>query len=159
MNRLIIVLFEKTYSEFFEMDVESICGDDCPLECDDVSYNLYSSHAVYPSRAYSKSLMKNPWIQAKYAYRADDSPLTYESLKDNMMQISVFYNKLGYENYEEVENMSLLDLISNFGGTLGLFLGMSFLSIVEILDFLLQICFHKRHRSTVIDVKPQFDNN
>lgn len=137
------------------MDVESICGKDCPLECDEITYNLFKSQAVYPSKAYSKSLMKNPWIGDKYANKSD---LSLESLRDNMMQISVYYSNLGYESYEEVANMSVLDLISNFGGTLGLFLGMSFLSLVEIIDVLLQICFHKRSpRSTTmtkISVKP-----
>lgn len=58
-----------------------------------------------------------------------------------MIQISVFYSALGYEQYQEQAKMEVIDLVSNIGGTLGLFLGMSFLSFVEILDVFLQICF------------------
>ena len=42
---------------------------------------------------------------------------------------------------EEVPNIDLLTLISNVGGTLGLFLGMSFLSFLEILELLAEIYF------------------
>lgn len=125
------------------MDVKSIYGSECPLECESVSYNLYTSQAEYPSKNYAKLLMRNPWIRTKYASK-NLSELTEESLKRNMVEITVYYSNLGYENYEEMENMSGLDLASNVGGTLGLFLGMSFLSLIEFVDVFLQICFYKR---------------
>jgi hypothetical protein len=103
---------------------------------------MYASYTDYPSEAYAESLMQNPKIQAKYASNPAD--LTYDSLKRNLVQVSVYYGDLGYILYEELENMSLEDLISNIGGTLGLFLGMSFLSFMEILDVILQIIFYKK---------------
>ena len=121
--------------------MEAICGSKCPLECDSIKYSMYTSYSDYPSEAYADSLMQNPIIQAKYTNPSD---LTYDSLKRNLVQISVFYRDLGYQQLEELENMSLLDLISGFGGTLGLFLGMSFLSFIEILDVVLQIIFYKK---------------
>jgi hypothetical protein len=35
----------------------------------------------------------------------------------------------------------LIDLISNIGGILGLFLGVSFLSIIELIELFLEILF------------------
>ena len=87
--------------------------------------------------------MKNPIIQAKYA--SDLSKLDYDSLKRNLVQIWVSYSELGYDRYVEIAKTEVIDLVSNIGGTLGLFLGMSFLSIVEILDILLQILFYNRN--------------
>lgn len=84
--------------------------------------------------------MNNPKIQAKYA--SNPSNMNYDSLKRNMVQIAVYYGDLGYQQYQELEKMSLGDLISGIGGTLGLFLGMSFLSFVEIFDVMLQIFFY-----------------
>ena len=79
------------------------------------------------------------------------STLTYESLKHSMLQLSIFYGDLGYEQYDEVEDMSWLDLTSNIGGTLGLFIGMSFLSFVEIVDIVLQIILYKNdHKKMTI---------
>lgn len=125
------------------MDVQSICGDLCPLECDSVIFSQYTSFSDYPSEIYAKSLISNPKIQSFYS--SNLSQLTYESLKRNILQINVYYGDLGYERYEEISKMSWIDLISSIGGTLGLFLGMSFLSFVEILDMVLQIAFHKHH--------------
>lgn len=108
--------------------------------------------ADYPSRAYANdALARNPTIQAKYNTRAASNPggnivneeLTYESLKRNMAQVSVYYGELGYEQYNEIPDTTWLDLISNIGGTLGLFLGMSFLSFVEVVDILMQILLAK----------------
>ena len=109
---------------------------------------MYTSANDYPSKAYSKMLMQNPVIQAKYA--SNPSDLTYDSLKKNLVQISVYYGDLGYQQFDEMEKMSISDLISNIGGTLGLFLGMSFLSFMEIIDVLLQIIFYKRTNDKIL---------
>lgn len=131
------------------MDVPEICGHECPLECDSVTYNLYTSQADYPSRVYANSLMNNSLIQSKFA--DNPSELTYENLKRTMVQLSIFYGNLGYQKFEELPNMTLADLVSNVGGTLGLFLGMSFLSFVEIIDILLQIAIHKIKQRNLTD--------
>ena len=90
--------------------------------------------------------MKNPKIRAKYA--SDLSKLDYDSLKRNLVQIWVGYRELGYDNYVEIAKTEVIDLVSNIGGTLGLFLGMSFLSVAEILDILLQVLFYNRNVMT-----------
>lgn len=104
--------------------------------------------ADYPSSVYANSLMNNPKIVSLYA--ADTTkPLAFDSLKRNIIKFSVFYGDLGYERYEELANMRLIDLVSNIGGTVGLFLGMSFLSFLELFDIILQILVYifKKHAS------------
>lgn len=140
------VLF-KAYEEFFSQDQTGMCGDLCPLECSWIFYNQYTSFADYPSTIYASSLQKNPRILAKFAANFL-SQLTHESLKRNVLELSVFYGDLGYEKYEEVADVEWLDLVSNIGGTLGLFIGMSFLSFVEIFDVLLQVILRKTNKSS-----------
>lgn len=76
------------------------------------------------------------------------SELTYDSLKRNMVQMTFFYGDLGYNEYDEVPSMNWIDLVSNIGGTLGLFLGMSFLSFVEIIDIIMQIFLTKPNKTS-----------
>lgn len=128
-------------SEFYSMNIGSICGKECPLECDSVVYNLYTSQSEYPSKVYANSLMNNPIIMGKFA--SNNVSMSYDTLKRAMLQITVFYGNLGYQQFDEKQKYKFEDLVSGIGGTLGLFLGMSFLSFAEILDILLQICFHK----------------
>lgn len=67
--------------------------------------------------------------------------VTLEELRSNLLCISVFYSDLSYRKFYEIQKVDIIDLISNIGGTLGLFLGMSFLSFVEVIDLLLNVLF------------------
>lgn len=67
--------------------------------------------------------------------------MTLEELRSNLLYISVFYSELSYRKFYEVQKVDIIDLISNIGGTLGLFLGMSFLSFVEVIDLFLNVLF------------------
>ena len=51
--------------------------------------------------------------------------------------MKVFFVKQTFVN-EEIKTQ-LADLISNIGGFLGLFLGLSFLSLIEFVEILIQI--------------------
>lgn len=150
LNNFFLNCFLKRYVEFFSEDVPPSCRDKCPLECESITYDLSTSSSEYPSPIYGDILKDNPIIQAKFS--GNLSQITYESLKRNMVQISVFYGDLGYDQYEEQAKMDITDLVSNIGGTLGLFLGMSFLSFVEFIDILLQIFLYKKTQSTTINV-------
>lgn len=126
---------------FFTFNVKSLCSQDCPLECDSIKYNSFKSYAKYPSAAYASVLSKNSNIRAKYD---NSNTLNQTVLKQNMLELNVFYDKMDYYVFEEVANMKLTDLLSTIGGTLGLFLGISVLSLFEIIDIVLQILLYKR---------------
>ena len=64
-------------------------------------------------------------------------------LKRNVLSLNIFYDDLNYMLVEEVPSIDFLTLISNIGGTLGLFLGMSFLSGLELLELLFELLFFK----------------
>lgn len=56
---------------------------------------------------------------------------------NNMPNTTNFWfipNDLSLLEITQIPKTSMIDLISNIGGTLGLFVGMTFLSFVEILD-------------------------
>lgn len=71
-----------------------------------------------------------------------------------------------YTSIEELEKMSFVDLVSAVGGTLGLFIGMSFLSFFEILDVIIEIVFilidysreQKQHNKVIFRVKKNKTN-
>jgi hypothetical protein len=63
----------------------------------------------------------------------------YTDLKKNILALNIYYSEFKYTEIAELEKTSLIDLICNIGGTLGLFLGASLLSLVEIFEALLAI--------------------
>lgn len=67
--------------------------------------------------------------------------LTYDNLKKSVLSFRVFYDELSYTQINQQPLVLLTNLISNIGGILGLFLGVSFLTIIEFLDIFLEILF------------------
>lgn len=131
-----ISCFSFQYQAFFNGNLNELCSNQCPPECDSVFYIPSVSASQYPSKVYGSYLLKNPKIISKFKNRTN---LTLQDLKDNMIYLSVFYQELNYRTFYEVSKMEIIDLVSNVGGTLGLFLGMSFLSFIEIVDLIFNI--------------------
>ena len=70
-----------------------------------------------------------------------DPPGWWQPSEKRKMTFEQIYNELKETIIEESEKMSDIDFIANIGGTLGLFLGVSFLSFFEIMEIFLQIIF------------------
>jgi hypothetical protein len=132
-----IICDQSEFSKFFSQDVKKICSNECPLECETMSYSTSVSSLSYPSEAYASALMKNPKVQAKFG--DNTSAITYERLKKTLVALNIYYETLSYKKLIEVEKLNFVDLIANIGGTLGLFLGMSFLSFIELIDLIIHI--------------------
>ena len=66
---------------------------------------------------------------------------TYQQLKESIASININYNQLGYTQIKEAQKITAIDLATNIGGTMGLFLGLSFLSFIEIIELLIEIIF------------------
>lgn len=91
------------------------------------------------------------------------SQLTYEQLKEETLAINVYYSEMKYTSIEELEKTNFLDLIASVGGTLGLFLGMSFLSFFEIFDVVIEIIYmfmeNRKIRRKIVMVEPRPESN
>jgi len=85
---------------------------DCPEECDSIQYDI------------SHSLTKLS---------------TQKFQIDNYIFFSVYYESLQYTVIDQIEKMNIFDLISNIGGNLGLFIGISFLSFAELIELFVEI--------------------
>ncbi|XP_060600472.1 uncharacterized protein LOC132753933 isoform X2 [Ruditapes philippinarum] len=66
-------------------------------------------------------------------------------LKQNFLQLDIFYRQLSYEYISQHKAYDFFALICDIGGAMGLFIGASMLTIVEIIDlFLIQLPIFKR---------------
>ena len=57
----------------------------------------------------------------------------------------VYFEDLKYTLIKQQPKIELFGLISNVGGTLGLFLGFSFISLLELFEVLAELVFTKLH--------------
>lgn len=120
---------------FFSQNIKEKC--DCPLECNSVSYSITTSMADFPNQAYSDYLLNQTKIVK--LFNANNVTLNSDELKRSILEVCIYFDELKYTMIEETEKMSWVDLISNCGGTMGLFIGVSFLSFIELVDLVLQI--------------------
>ena len=61
---------------------------------------------------------------------------TEEEIRRNVIALNVFYPSLHYTVTKQVEAFTFDELISNLGGQLGLFLGASLMTMVELVEAL-----------------------
>jgi hypothetical protein len=104
------------------------CSKYCPLECDSMKYIINTYNEQFPLTG---NISKKVNFPAEYN--------TYEEIKKHYIEIFVYYNDLKYTVISEEPKAELFNFVSNIGGILGLFLGISFLSFIEILEILFEI--------------------
>jgi len=75
--------------------------------------------------------------------------------------IYVYYSSLKYILITEQSQMHIIDLILNVGGTLGLFIGVSFVSLFEISEIILEIIMiisGKKSKLNQVNIELQANN-
>lgn len=122
------------FTLFFITDVAKKCSD-CPLECDSEFYAITTSSLDYPTKVYAEMLAK----QMPILNRFNNNTPSYERLKQSILSVNINYNQLSYTNIKESQKITILDLATNIGGTMGLFLGISFISFFEIIMLIIEL--------------------
>ena len=111
-----------TRSFFRKFSYKDSCQSQCPQECDSVSFEFYRQTSVYVATQQDKEIYK----------RLNSNRTLNESTS---LALEIFFQDLKYDKIEENDNFTILDLIANIGGTLGIFLGISFFSFTESIEF------------------------
>ena len=125
------------FKDFFIEDVANKCSD-CPLECESELYSLTSSALDYPTQIYAQMLANQSVITKRFSNKAP----TYKQLKQSILSVNINYNQLGYTQIKEIQKMNIIELVTNFGGAMGLFLGLSFLSFFELVEIFVEVVYH-----------------
>ncbi len=103
----------------------------CPIECDSANYKI--------SPYYVGGLTSKLVNEKNFMIKNGE---TLEELKQNLVYISVYYSSLEYKKIEQIPKTELFDLVSNIGGTLGLFIGVSFLSFIEFFELIFEVILY-----------------
>lgn len=98
---------EKAFGDFYSMNVKSYCN--CPVECNNVDYNVYVSSLDYPSLSYYEYLQNNTMLIERF--EQEKLEMTYETMKRSVLAFSVNYADLVYTKIETSAKTSMSDLI------------------------------------------------
>ena len=93
----------------------------CPLECNSIEYDLSVSSLLY-----SSSMKDN---------------FTHPSYTTPSLRLLVYYPSLDFTILNESPKTTLLDLFSQIGGTLSIFISLSIFTIFELIEILILIIY------------------
>lgn len=124
------------------------CLYQCPHECHSTSYNMRISYGEYPSkrRMFSLASQDKSGLYT-WAFQVNESNQSlskseFNSLKlarASLVKVFIYFKNIKYTKISEAPLTSFLGLIANIGGTLGLFIGISLLSFVELIELSLDV--------------------
>ena len=113
--------FKNRYDFYKNITIDEEFTQFCPLECDSLHYR--TSYSIQ--------------------YSSKIKPVEKIKLlpQNELTKFYIYSREYKYTFISEEPNMNIADLISNIGGILGVFIGISFLSFIEIIDFLIEAIF------------------
>lgn len=118
---------------FMRQNESRKCSEYCRVACDSVAYTASVSSSEFPSSSYMDALVYNskPIIAR--------NNLSGSALRSSLASVNIFYLKnLQYAIVEEPATRFGI-FIANLGGAIGLFIGASFLSFIEIFEFSFEV--------------------
>ena len=107
------------------------CISACPMECDYAENIVTTSSAKFPNKYYKNLLWKSSKVNA--------SGISFEDIDSAVLRIFVYYETMKYTNIQELPLTDFNTFLSNLGGTLGLYIGISFLSIIELVELIIML--------------------
>ncbi|XP_060082503.1 amiloride-sensitive sodium channel subunit beta-2-like [Ylistrum balloti] len=117
-------------------------GCKCPNTCNETVYSRFFSGRLWPTDDYLDDLVE--LACSKYNTTQKRCPifgLTKAKLRTNFLKINIYYEDLNFQYLKEEPEYELMNLLSDVGGSLGLFLGASALTIGEILELFVELAY------------------
>lgn len=95
------------------------------------------SYAEFPSKSYYQKLFRSGKLDKYLTHYGRN--ITFEMARKSLVSLYIYFDELDFTQISEQEATSLVVLISNIGGALGLFVGVSMLSILELVDLFVSL--------------------
>ncbi|XP_044525376.1 acid-sensing ion channel 4 [Gracilinanus agilis] len=106
----------------------------CPMPCNLTRYGKEISMVRIPNRS-----------SARYLARKYNRNETY--IRENFLVLDVFFEALTSESVEQRAAYGLSALLGDIGGQMGLFIGASVLTLLEILDYIYEVSWDRLKRT------------
>ncbi|XP_075770595.1 acid-sensing ion channel 4 [Pelodiscus sinensis] len=113
-------------------DSQELCS--CPTPCNLTRYGKEISMVRIPNKS-----------SARYLARKYQRNETY--IRENFLVLDIFFEALSYEAIEQKKAYELAGLLGDIGGQMGLFIGASILTVLEILDYVYEVLRDKASRA------------
>ncbi|XP_078662551.1 acid-sensing ion channel 2-like isoform X3 [Branchiostoma floridae x Branchiostoma belcheri] len=119
-------MYECAYGKLLKVTEGDLCA--CRSPCHNVQYNVKLS---------TLKLRPKSVAEVQKMDSEDDFEMSHKEIHDNILVLNVYYESLNYELIQQMPAIETEGLLGDLGGQMGLFLGASFLSLVEIFEYLM----------------------
>ena len=116
--------------------------DKCPQSCSTVDFPVALSALLAPVE-WEMPLIKRFVENTSVPLPPDWSSAWRDHIHRNYLSISVEREKIVVENNTQSATLTLVDVLSNIGGQTGLWIGISVLSIMELIEMLYRLLRHQ----------------
>jgi hypothetical protein len=148
LNQTQIDCMTQSYLKFKRNDhLDDTCHAMCPIECEKIDFETRHS--------FSNFLPKNPVASFNSRrYLFDNFNFSRDEI-EAFIGLNIFYDEIQFIQMTQQPSVTFPELLGNVGGTLGLFIGISFLSFLEVLEILIEISYltFKSYFSKKADLK------
>ena len=111
------------------------CLPHCPLECNSTEFKLSTTSQAYTGKMFEYIVRGTPEFASDFK-----SAITTETASNKFVQLNLYYDTLSYTTSSDTPSMDIVAFLGNVGGTLGLFLGVSALSVCELIHVIVESC-------------------
>ena len=115
--------------------IERVCMPLCPLQCNTTEYKTRLASHRLKGDLYAKYIGENQNLSADFVSETIDA----RTARESVTSVNIFYDSLSYTASTESPQLDIVGLLASIGGNLGLFLGMSLLSVCELLEIFFEI--------------------
>ncbi|XP_038073616.1 uncharacterized protein LOC119741792 [Patiria miniata] len=111
---------------------------ECPIACNETTYTKAVSSTHWPSERYEEHLQRRLQEDPDSAFAARMAS-SEESTNKNLVRVRVYFEELNYQSILERPLYTFPNLLGNVGGLLGLYIGVSFLTLAEVVALIFHI--------------------
>ena len=130
-------------SEYMNYNIfQKNCLSSCPLQCNRTEYKTFINTIQLVGEPSVDKIKKNSQLVADFV----TLPINADTAKESFARLYVFYDPLSYTISTDYPNMNRFSLIASIGGTFSLFLGVSAMSLFEIIAVLIEVYFVRKKK-------------
>ena len=136
-----------------DQDLRDACG--CRPRCSEVGYTYTVTESKWPAPKYYQSFLESEildrtdrmelkaytqlWDVMNSVNKTDSSATNYNFIGENFARLNVYLRDLESFYREQQVSYPLSNLFSDIGGTLGLWMGLSLLTLIELFQLMIRL--------------------
>lgn len=121
----------------------------CPVSCEETTFNTQISSIPWPSPAYYVANQNRFLNGTKDA----GNVLSLEDVRRTRLKLRIYCDTLDYTIIRKSVKYESSEVLSQIGGQIGLWLGLSLVAIFELFANLTSFCIHKKTRKKLLATK------